>query len=135
MFVAFVSTALAQVSMEAVTRVQVGESPRILLKSQGEGSLRGQLECEGGRALPIASAVHPGSVVELPIPGLGEGVHACRGLVRLDTPDGGTAEMPLSFSVELRPPLSFRVEGSDWDRERKTLVLHPSRPLRASSMA
>lgn len=127
-----VTIASAQVTFEAVTRVQVGEVPRVVFRGEGEGRIVGELRCGQHAPVPISANVKAGSVLEVPLPGLPEGRHDCVGSVRLETPDGGVGELPLSFPVELRRALEFRIDAADWDRERQTLVLHPSRPLRAA---
>jgi outer membrane protein OmpA-like peptidoglycan-associated protein len=131
MFAMLALAARAQVTFEAVTKVAVGDSPKVTFRSAGEGRLSGSVTCAGA-SFPIRSDLHAGSAVEVRLAGLSEGLHACQGSIRLDTPDGGTAELPLSFSVELRTPLTFRVEPSDWDHDRRSLVVHPSRPLRSA---
>jgi outer membrane protein OmpA-like peptidoglycan-associated protein len=128
----FAGIACAQVTFEAVTRVLVGESPVVTFRSTGHGELDGGITCVGEPEIQIHRLLEPGTVVEVPLPGLSEGLHACSGGIRLTTPDLAQSELPLSFSVEIRSPLTFRVAVSDWDRDRRSLAVHPSRPLRAA---
>ncbi len=126
------SVARAQVTFEAVTKVEAGASPTIAFHAAGEGRLSGSLRC--GSAPPVAISIRlpAGGSHTVAVPGVPLGAHRCAGDLRLETPDGGVAELPLSFAVEVREPLQFRIEPTDWDRERRTLAIHPSRPLRGA---
>jgi outer membrane protein OmpA-like peptidoglycan-associated protein len=124
--------ARAQVTFEAVTRMQSGESPRVVFHAAGDGVLAGSLTCGGAPAVPISANLRAGGSHAVSIPGVPVGSHPCTGTLRLETPDGGVAELPLSFTVEVRTPLEFRIEPTDWDAASRTLALHPSRPLRSA---
>jgi outer membrane protein OmpA-like peptidoglycan-associated protein len=126
------ATAAAQVSFEVVSRVAVGDAATLRFLPAAEGRILGQVACGGRAPVQISANLKPGTPHVVTLAGLPEGSHPCQGTVRLETPDGGSAELPLSFTVEVRSPLQFQVSPGDWDREAHTLVIHPSRPLKAA---
>jgi outer membrane protein OmpA-like peptidoglycan-associated protein len=118
----------AQVTYEAVTRVQRGDAPKIFFHGSAAGSLTGEVAC-GAVRVPFGFQFSSGSAHEVAIPGLPEGRHACTGSLHLALPDGSTSDGPLRFEVEVRAPFSFRIGNEDWDRAARTLTLHPNEPV------
>ncbi len=118
-----------QLTFDAVTRVEAGrDDPSLSLHAAVPGSLSVALSC-GSRSYAWKGQLGAGATHVVKLTGLPEGSSSCAGTVRLDEPSGAWAEAPLSFQVALLPPITFEVQDSDWDRERRRLVVHPSRPV------
>lgn len=130
MLVFLAAAALAQqLTFDAVTRVEAGrDDPSLSLHAAVPGTLAVSVSC-GSRTFSWKGQLGAGSTHTLELTGLPEGSTSCAGSVRLDEPNGAWAESPLSFEVAVLAPITFRVEDADWDRGRRRLVVHPSRPV------
>jgi hypothetical protein len=120
------------ISFSARTQVQEGDVASVTFASIVEGSLKVGLDC-GGRPFQLSTDVHPGSSHTLELRGL-SGSTTCVGTVRLDQPDGSWGEMPLSIPVSVLSPLSWSFSLDDVDLGQRTLVAHPSRPLKEARL-
>ncbi|MCA9488957.1 MAG: OmpA family protein [Myxococcales bacterium] len=121
--------AAQQVSFEALTRVQLGQDPSLTVSAHAPGQLAVALTC-GDRRFDWSGRVDAGFSHRVVLGGLPVGRTGCSGSARLDAPDGGWAEQPLTFTVAVLPPIAWTVSDQDWDRDRQRLVTHPDRGLK-----
>jgi enamine deaminase RidA (YjgF/YER057c/UK114 family) len=120
-------------TFDAVRKVPVGSDPTITFHAAAEGLVTAQLSC-GGKRWSLRRNVAAGKSATLALASLPVGAHRCSGEVRLDQPDGAWAEAPLSLEVEVLDALKWTVSPEDVDLAAKTLVVHPSRPLKAAEV-
>lgn len=122
------------ITLEAVRAGVPGHtSPSLTVHAHTEAQLDVSLDCGGGR-FAQSRAVRPGDDLVLTLDGLALGSHACRGRLQLRTPDGGSAEMPLSLDVELLSPIAVTVDLADLDLEARHLVFRANRPVQRISL-
>lgn len=125
------STVMARdaVSLEAVRTGQVGHSePSVTVHPTVSGQVEVALEC-GPASFALHTEIQPGQPVTLGLGGLPEGVHTCAGSLQLQAGDGTSGQMPLSLQVQMKPPLSLRVEAAQLDLAGRRLTVHADRPL------
>lgn len=120
----FFSAASAQdaVKLEITRAGQDGTAPPafIVLPQQAISALDVSVQC-GGITEEHHGAVAAGERVELPL-AVPVGEHTCTGALGLRLSDGSEGEMPLSFSVQMYPPLELMVDRAGVDLEGQRLT-------------
>ncbi|MCB9758319.1 MAG: OmpA family protein [Alphaproteobacteria bacterium] len=116
------------VDLELVGKAQIGQSkPALVLQvNQAATDLSVSLTCGGstGRHSGPAGAGER-VVIEVDPP---QGSHACSGALSAVFADGSEGEMPLSFTVQVLPPLVVKVAPDAVDLEKRTVAVTMDRP-------
>ncbi|MEQ1502413.1 MAG: OmpA family protein [Myxococcota bacterium] len=132
-FGTFVAAHAQDLSFDAVTAVPAGNAASVSFHAAVDGAIRASVTCDG-RTYPLERSVRAGATATLPLDGLRVGRHRCAGTVRLDQPSGAWAEAPLAFEVQVLDAIGWTVAASDVDLAARTLVVHPSRPVKAATV-
>lgn len=103
------------VSLEAVKKGQVGTSiPHFgLVVNQKLAALDLAFSC-GSLTKQWSGPANAGQKVDLPLE-LGAGKYTCKGSISVLADDGSEGSMPLSFAVEVLPPLQIRMAPGSLD--------------------
>lgn len=126
----FVLPAFAQdaITLEAVKKGQVGTSIPVFafVANQRLDAVDLSFAC-GGLSKRWSGAASAGQRVEIPLE-LGAGSHACKGSLAIVADDGSEGSMPLSFTVQVLPPMQMRLTGAGLEvaERRVTLALDRS---------
>jgi outer membrane protein OmpA-like peptidoglycan-associated protein len=131
------ASALAQdaLTFEAVRSAVHGEGvPSVTFQLHVDAQLNVRLAC-GQRRFDLSRSVVAGDRVALPLSGLSEGTHACRGEVTLVDASGAQGAMPLSLEVASLPEVTWSIDKVDLDLDANTLTTRPSRPLEAARLS
>jgi len=121
-------------TFEAVTTVAVGQgAPSVTFHPQVKGQLRVSMAC-GSANFGVDEAIRPGSPVHLPLNGLAEGVHDCRGEVVLTADDGSDGRMPLTLQVSVLPLVALSSTLEDVDLAGGTLNVRTSRGVSEATL-
>jgi outer membrane protein OmpA-like peptidoglycan-associated protein len=95
------------------------------------GRVVADLVC-GDKAFHLDSTLSPGKPVKLQLAGLPEGEHSCTGEVDMQTTDGTTGSMVLTFQVASLGLLPLSTTIDEYDRANQRLVVHAGRPVEAA---
>lgn len=125
-----VSLALAQdaVTVDVVRYGQVGTATPVLkLTPQVDAAaLDVRFDC-GGRAFARNGPAGVGEVVTMPLD-LPQGKHTCRGSLSVELSDGSAGDMPLSFVVEVLPPMKIVLVPDRLDLQARRVAITLDRP-------
>jgi len=119
------------VQLDVICEGLVGDTPPALVVRAGVAldALDVALDCGGARGSHSGS-VHAGQEVRVDLPAT-VGRHHCSGSLQIRAADGSEGDMPLSFDIEVFPPLTASAPADQLDLAQGLLTLTTSRPLSA----
>lgn len=125
-----VSLAHAQdaVTLDVVRYGQVGTATPVLrlTPQQDATALDVRFDC-GGRTFTRNGPAGAGEVVTMPLD-LPQGKHTCRGSLSVELSDGSAGDMPLSFAVEVLPPMKITLLPDRLDLQARRVGITLDRP-------
>lgn len=116
------------VSLEVVRTGQEGQSnPGLVVLPQARAlDLRVSVAC-GGATAERRGAAEPGERILLEL-AVNPGTYTCTGSLELELADGSTGSMPLSFQIQMFPPLQITVDKASIDLEARKMKVTLDRP-------
>jgi len=122
------------ITYSAVAVVEHGAaSPTFTVHPRIDGRVKVDITC-GSRSWQLDQSISSGRDVTLELDGMPEGHWSCSGTLILNTADGGEGQMPLHLKMASLPIIEWNYSLEDVDLDAHTLVVHPSRPLRAGEL-